>query len=157
MGKGNRPNRCEALTISEEEKLWKSGQLGTDNPQQLLNTMWFIIQKQFVLRGCETAKQLLWGDIALNQDENANEYLEYTERATKTRSGADLSDVRPYNPKAWAVPNQPEVCPVRIYKEFRSRRPEDAMREDSLFYLQINHLRPPGEQDMVQKPDKVTQ
>lgn len=39
LGKGNKPNRAEALTPEDEELLWKSGTQGIDHPGQLLNTV----------------------------------------------------------------------------------------------------------------------
>ena len=53
-----------------------------------------------------------WGDVKLCQTSTGQEYLEFNERETKTRSGNDPRNVRAIAPKMFAVPNN-EKCPVR--------------------------------------------
>jgi hypothetical protein len=45
---------------------------------------------------------MLWGDVELNTDSAGREYLEFNERATKTRSG-NSRETRPFKPKMFAT------------------------------------------------------
>ena len=42
QGKGGKVNAAEPLTEQDEECLWSTGQLGSDNPTVLLHTTWFL-------------------------------------------------------------------------------------------------------------------
>lgn len=55
----------------------------------------------FGLRGRHEHEQMLWGDIDLKTDSTGTEYLEFNERATKTRNGT--GDIRPFPPKMFAI------------------------------------------------------
>ena len=61
IGQGNRPNRAEAITFSEEDKLWKSDQLGYGSPISVLRAVWFYMTMLFGLRGRHEARQMRWG------------------------------------------------------------------------------------------------
>lgn len=135
-GKGNRPQKAEPLTETEEDLLWTSGQLSTDNPRALLNTMWFLNGKLFGLRGVKEHHQMRIQDVTLKTDENNEEFLELNERGTKTRTGL-TSDSRPFNPKMFQDVAHPERCPVKIYKEFIQHRPVKMNEPDSPFYLGV--------------------
>ena len=43
---------------------------------------------QFGLRGRHEHIQMLWGDVEIKQDAAGHEFLEFFERATKTRKGS---------------------------------------------------------------------
>lgn len=47
--------------------------------------------------------ELRWGDIELKQNSTGEEFLLYTERATKNRTGQS-NDSRPFQPKMFADP-----------------------------------------------------
>jgi len=141
QGFGNRPNRADALSEEDERQLWAKGQLGMDTPTALQNTVWFFNTKCLGFRGSDESKQLKWGDILLTIDHaTGEEYLEWeTERSTKTRDGVNAHS-RPFNPKIFAAGN-PDRCPIRAYKKFRSERPLEMLKADAPFYLAINHQR----------------
>ena len=86
----------------------------TTNPIStlLLNTLWFNNTIHFGLRGCKEHREMCWGDVKLCQTSTGQEYLEFNERETKTRSGNDPRNVRAIAPKMFAVPNN-EKCPVK--------------------------------------------
>lgn len=88
-GKGNKPKAAEAITDEEVNILYNKQLLGISNAEALLNTMWFMNTKHFGLRGCDEHRRMKWGDIQLLTDVNGAEYLEYSERQTKTRTGAE--------------------------------------------------------------------
>ena len=140
MGLGNRPNRAESISVGEENILWER-QMQTDNPEGLLNAVWYTVNKLCGQRGSEGTRKMCWGDIDLKQDENGNRYLEFNERTTKTRNGANLSNLREFAPTMWEIPNDPVRCPVRIYEEFRKRRPAPCLNDESPFFIGIKHNR----------------
>ena len=45
---------------------------------------------------------MMWGDLQLCTDASGREYIEFNERATKTRQGTSR-DVRPFAPKMFAT------------------------------------------------------
>ncbi|OOY79204.1 hypothetical protein BOW12_12810, partial [Solemya velum gill symbiont] len=100
-GKGLKPNRAEPITMAEENMLYEKKIIGTHDPQALLNLMWLNNTKLFGMRGVKENHNLMWGDIILKKDEQNREYLEFFERATKTRTGS-TTDLRPFCPKAFA-------------------------------------------------------
>ncbi|CAG2204530.1 unnamed protein product [Mytilus edulis] len=68
---------------------------------------------------------------------SGEQYLEYNERLTKTRTGH--SDSRAFAPKMFATPDNPR-CPVNAFKQYIRRRPEDALTPDSRFNLSIKRM-----------------
>ena len=44
-GKGNKPNRSDALTPDDENKLWATGEMGSHSPKPLLRSLWFLMTK----------------------------------------------------------------------------------------------------------------
>ena len=84
---------------------------------------------------------MTWGDVTVKSDSNGEEYLEFNERLSKTRKGC--SDVRSFAPKAFKNVRE-DRCPIRIYKEYAKRRPVDMTKDDSPFFLAINHKASPA-------------
>ena len=75
-----------------------------------------------------------WGDIQLKTSADGVEFLEYTERQTKTRTGAKVK------PNMFSVPGS-DRDPVPAYHLYASKRPEQMKSDDSPFYLAINYAR----------------
>jgi hypothetical protein len=134
MGKGRKGKASKAVTSSEEEILWESGQLGESTPRILEFTLWYFFTKCFGLRGRNKHHQLTFGDVVLKTDENGCEYLEYYERLTKTRDGTGKNDVRETTPRMFSTGIEGRD-PVEMYKTFMYRRPETVMNADAPFYL----------------------
>ncbi|VDI30334.1 Hypothetical predicted protein [Mytilus galloprovincialis] len=67
---------------------------------------------------------------------DGQQYLEHTERITKTRNGANL-DTRAFQAKMFADTGNPR-CPIQTYKQFLRRRPEDMVADDCPFYLGVS-------------------
>ena len=59
----------------------------------------------FGLTGRHSHRQMLWGDVEIKQESNGNEFLELTERATKTKGGQSDAD-RKTIPKIYAMPGK---------------------------------------------------
>lgn len=110
-------------------------QMGASTPDIILQTLWFYNTVHFGLRGCAEHRDMCWGDINLKEDENGNEYLEFTERQTKTRTGENPRDVRTVKPKIWCNVANPEKCPVQIYKLYAKKRPSGYSEPTHPFYI----------------------
>ena len=98
--------------------------------EALLNTVWFNNTIHFGLRGCKEHREMCWRDIKLCQTSTGQEYLEFNERETKTRSGNDPRNVRAIAPKTLAVPNN-EKCPVKAYQVYAEKRPAEMKTDDA--------------------------
>jgi len=48
---------------------------------------------------------MAWSDVKLLEEADRTEYLECTERQTKTKSGAEPPNIRTVKPKAFVAPN----------------------------------------------------
>ena len=110
------PKAAEAIT-DEVNILSNKQLLGISNAEALLNTLWFMNNKHFGLRGCDEHRRMKWGDVQLLTDVNGAQYLEYSERQTKTRTGAEPRNVRAVKPNAFSFANgSPDRDPVFVYK-----------------------------------------
>ncbi|XP_063399089.1 zinc finger MYM-type protein 2-like [Mytilus trossulus] len=134
MGKGNKKLKADPLEKEEIEIMYEKNVLGAGNPESLLNTVWLNNGVYFGLRGRQDHSNMLWGDVELKMTSDGKEYLEFTEKSTKTRSGKNSGDCRKVLPKAFQVPED-DNCPIKIYKAYRDRRPLDMREPDSRFYL----------------------
>lgn len=76
----------------------------------------------FGMRSRAEHVSLRWGDVQQKVTSTGEEYLEYRERSTKTRTGV-TSESRSFAPKMFENRDNPR-CPVLAYKEFARRRPE---------------------------------
>lgn len=138
-GKGSKTKAARALTDDEVDILYGQNLLGLSSPESLLNTLW-LNHTHFGLRGCQEHRDMKWGDVKLKTSADGAEFLEYTERQTKTRTGAEPTDIRPVKPKMFSVPGS-ERDPVEAYRIYASKRPEQMRSDDSPFYLAINHTK----------------
>ena len=68
--------------------------LGISNAEASPNTVWLFNSVHFGLRGCEEHRQMTWGDVQLHMEADGTEYLEYSGRQAKTRTGAEPRNVR---------------------------------------------------------------
>lgn len=141
-GKGNKPNAAKNLTDNEVDILFSKDLLGCATPESLINTLWLNNTQYFGLRGCKEHRDMKWGDIKLQTSVDGTEYLEYNERQTKTRTGADPRDTRKVKPKMFAVVGS-ERDPVRFFHIYASKRPTGYLTDDSPFYLSINQITNP--------------
>lgn len=130
-GRGNHPNRAQPITSEEVEVLYLTGQLGTGTPDALLNTVWFNNWVYFGLRGMKVHRHLRWSDILLARLESGAEYLEYMNGQSK-----------PFRPRVYAMPEQPDRDPVAVYKLYMSKRPRPMLSADAPFYLAPNSRKP---------------
>ena len=83
---------------------------------------------------------MTWGDVQLKPSADGVQFLEYTERQTKTRTGAEPNDTRAVKPKMFSVPGSDRDA-VKAYHLYASKRPEQMNSADSLFYLAVNYTK----------------
>ena len=138
QGLGNKPKAADAISDGDIDLLYECKQLGINTPESVLNTLWLNNTKHFGMRGgAAEHRALCWGDIQLCFDSEMNaEYLEYSERQTKTRTGVDVRDTRKSKPRMYATA-VPGRCPIECYKFYADRRPADFCNPDHPFYLAI--------------------
>ena len=135
------PRRAWLLSQDEIETLWRSGQLGTDNPRSMINTLWWYNTTLFGIRTVTPHRQLRWGDVTLSTDPGGRRFLTYEKLSS--RAGADAGAKRDTHGKARAYENKgnPQRCPVELYIKYAAKRPEKARGPNSPFYLACN-IRP---------------
>ena len=137
-GKGNKPNASVALTEEEIKLLYDKELLGTSTPEAQLNTIWFNNTIHFGLRGCKEHRNMCWGDVQLRQTTNGEEFLEYSERQTKTRTGENPRDVRQIKPKMFSVRGS-EKDPVAAYQLYAKKRPRE-MNKTRIFQTLVQKV-----------------
>ena len=137
-GYGNRQGRKRAPNQQEYKDMWKKGALGDSSPSTLQHTMWWIMCTRFGLRANKENYDLKWGDLQLVESEtdSGKNYLVLPkERTTKTRSGADVGEVRE-EIRVYEDEEEPKYCPVRMYSLYAKKRPSSMNSPGSNFYLQ---------------------
>ena len=142
-GRGKRPNKARQLTQQEEEVLWEGNKLGCTNPESLIHSMWWLLTQHFGLRGRQEHHDMKMQDFRFGRADNGKEFVEFAEGPTKTRPGGLSTKSRDFLPRMFETGG--ERCPVRLFKEYKSRRPSD-LQSQGPFYLSINHKRKPNNQ-----------
>jgi hypothetical protein len=127
-GKGQRPNAAVGLTFAEEEQLWEANKLGNDNPQSLLNTVWY--QNNFFgFRARDEHHKLKLGDIVSVEDD-LGKYIECAvDRGSKNRPAAEIGSGNPkkmkyVKPRLYENKQNPSRCPVAIHDLYVNKRPD---------------------------------
>ena len=82
-GHGERPNATKALTIQDEEQLWKNRVLGEQNPKSPLYTLWYLLTLHFGVRGCQEHHEMFVEDFSLNKDDQGMEYVNIRRKPNK--------------------------------------------------------------------------
>ena len=91
------------MTDQEVDFLCGLNLLGSANGKAVLNAVWLNNTQHFGLRKCQEHRDMKWGDVELKIAADGLEYLEYSERQTKTRTGSQSKDTRAVKPKMFAV------------------------------------------------------
>ncbi|CAC5397455.1 unnamed protein product [Mytilus coruscus] len=102
QGLGNKKLKADPFTSTEIDMLFEQNLLGTGNPEALLNNIWLNNTLHFGMRGRKEHIDMLFGDIKMMTTASGEQYLEYNERLTKTRT--EHSDSRAFAPKMFATP-----------------------------------------------------
>ena len=151
--KGNRPQACRELTITEEDQLFQLGVFGKHEPEVLQRTVWRVLILHFGFRARDESRRFKWGDIELSNDpETGCELLLWkAERGSKTRhgDGQHHSLCHCFYPTAQATEN--ERCPVQLHRAFAEHRALEMKQPHSPFFLAINHRRQPSSEILYSK------
>ena len=83
---GKRKNKADPLMDEDEEALWESGALSSDNPTSLNHTIWYLLSQQFGTRGNQEHTEIKLEDLKWVRVLQTNE-VRYVEWLTKTRHG----------------------------------------------------------------------
>lgn len=116
LGKGNREKIADPLTPEEIDLLYEKNLLGTGDPKSLMNVLYLNNTMHFGMRSKAEHVSLRLGIVQQKVTSTGEEYLEYRERSTKTRTGV-TSESRSFAPKMFENRDNPR-CPVLAYKEF---------------------------------------
>ena len=81
-------------------------------------------------------------DFRISRGDDNTEFVEFAEGPTKTRQGGLNSKPRQFQPRMFKTGG--ERCPVKLFREFVSRRPQ-TMQECGPFYLSIKNNRRKGD------------
>ena len=136
QGKGAKPNKSLAITPEEESILWEKGEFGTDNPKALQFCVFYTLGKCLGLRGRESYRQILFGDLEIQVDASGQEYIQYTERATKTRDGSNPKEhSRDSTPRIYGNTHLGERNPISLFKNYINHRPKEACEKHSPLFL----------------------
>lgn len=87
------------------------------------------------MRGGTEHHKMKWGDIVLKKkDEQFQfDYLEYNERAMKTRTDVDVTGSWVCPPCTYATPDNPEKYPVSTYVLHRVKRQDGYSKHNDSF------------------------
>lgn len=123
-GLGNSTKKAEVISIEEEELLWSKAILGEQAPQQLLDTILYLLGLHFALRGGKEHRRLrrMKSQITIRIDSSSGRrYLEYREDVSKTNGGG-LKDRKkaPKVTRAYENAKNPARCVVRLFEKYLS-------------------------------------
>ncbi len=105
--------------------MWESGILGESNPEQLLNTVIFLLGIHLSLHAVDEHKSLKLGcysPIKVKFDKKLNcKYLEYVEQRSKNHQGGTKDfNKKPKVVTAYANIDQPSHYMVHLYEKYIS-------------------------------------
>ena len=139
LGLVTKKEKSQPFTMSEKEKMWSSGVLGVDNPEQLLNTLMYLLGVHLCLCAVEhkSLKVGYYSQIKVKFDNDKGcKFLQYTETWSKNHQGGtkDLN-IHPKIVNAYANLENPASCVVSIYETYLSHRPSHDPKYSHDLYL----------------------
>ena len=136
-GVGSEVKQAQAFTEEQEERLWRVGALGDDAADVLLDTMVFLIGKNFALRSGQEHRELKFNQLRLEiATKEEPEKLVFQSFGEKNNAGG----LKHRGIKAKVVEHyrNEEIpagrCLVELYKKYVSKCPKGALEKES-FYL----------------------
>ena len=119
--------RAQFLSVEKENEMWEKGILGEDNPNQLRDTVLFLLGLNIGLRAGDEHYYMrrdapdMPSQLQFKRNENGVRCLVYTEdNVTKTNDGG-LKWMRKERKIVWVYPSSnSERCPVRIVDKYIS-------------------------------------
>ena len=125
--------KAEIVSFEEEDELWKSKQLGSETPTQIINTLFYYNGLHFAIRGGSEHRSLKIHQFHIEQEPRSLKKIVYREGKTKTNAGGlKHRKFEPVIKSHYENVDQPERCHVRIFEKYMNMRPQDAVDD---FYL----------------------
>ena len=117
------------------KKIWDAGAIGTDNPEALLNAVFYYNGINFILRGGSEHRCLSLSQLQFGIDQtNGLEYVEYTEMGSKNRPGGSKQlNLTNKNIRHYSQTQLGTHCHVYLLRLYISKLPPAATEAD-LFY-----------------------
>ncbi|XP_064384924.1 zinc finger MYM-type protein 2-like isoform X2 [Halichondria panicea] len=131
QGVGSDKKHAKAFSKEEENQLWSSGAIGSNDPLALLRAVFYYNGKCFCLRGGVEHR-----DLRLSQLRREKDGYTYTENSSKNRAGG-IAQLKLDNKSVFIaeVPEAGERCHCKLLDKYISKLPQEAIDAD-LFYLQ---------------------
>jgi hypothetical protein len=124
LGVGSDVKQAQLFSEDEEEKLWSSKVLGSHNAQVLLDTLVFLIGKNFSLRSGQEHRRLRFSQLSLvGAKGNEEEKLVYCSFGEKNAKRVEH----------YANRDRPERCLVMLHKKYLAKCPKEAIEKDSFY------------------------
>lgn len=120
---GSENRTSQPISLEAENLLWKNGILGEDEPEQLRNTVMFLIGLSFALRGGDEQHQLhalgFNPQITVKRNESGVKYLEYVEDMSSkaNQGGLKHRQCKPKVVRAYGNSNSDHDL-VHLYKKY---------------------------------------
>ena len=131
-GIGRDVKHARVLTTDDEERLWKSGVMGTKTPKALQNAAFFIVGKMFCLRGGVELRELKPSQI--KRHTNPDRYI-YSENVSKNCNGIfKLLNIANKVVPLFSCPEAGERCPVHILDVYFRKLPKESITKDIFFF-----------------------
>ncbi|KXJ18901.1 Zinc finger MYM-type protein 3 [Exaiptasia diaphana] len=132
LGVGANAKISETFSNEHEEKLWDLKLLGSHTPDVLLDTLLFLIGKNFGLRSGNEHRNLQFKQFTLVTARNNDpEKLVYNSPMDNSHH---LKIQRSKRNECYSNTERPERCLVSLYKKYLERCPKSALKK-KLFYL----------------------
>ena len=122
----------EPITVDDEKQLW-THVLGSDTPEKLQQTLFYLNGVHFALRGGDEQCYLTISQFELTE-RSGKQCLVHRERVSKNNQGG-LNNIRNSPKEVVHFENADSTrCHVALYKKFLSLRPPNVER----FYLHLS-------------------
>ena len=138
-GIGTVTSQAAVISIEEEAKLWDSGALGSDNPESLLNAVFYLNGINFTLRGGAEHRNLKLSQLTFGHDPPKSgikgaHYVEYKEFGSKNRPGGKKQlNLQNKTVRYYSQPSLGCRCHVYLIDCYIAKLPEEAIKKD-IFY-----------------------
>ena len=136
LGVGANIKEAQSFTEEQEEKLWSMRLLWDHSPTVLLNTLVFMIGRNFALGSGQEHRDLKFSQLKLEPaTESESEKLIYLSYGEKNNlGGIKHRRVRQKRVEHYANPSSEERCMVQLYKKYIARCPQ-GVQDKYMFYL----------------------
>lgn len=116
----------------------KRRRLEVYDPALLQRQVWWNFGQLFGFPTQIKSRRLKWGDVSLEEDPTTGRERLALNTGCSSKSDTALK-------LAGQTSADTNLCPVMIYKEFQSHRPEEMNQPDSPFYLAVKRRRKPSD------------